>query len=97
MKHLYDIKSDMFNPTGYIRIYIVESKSKEEKDVWILGGGFIMNYISIFDYDNREVTFYSDDMKQSMIIKATSKVVSIFNMISVISLLNILMLLLINS
>ena len=56
-----------------------------------------MNYISIFDYDNREVTFYSDDMKQSMIIKATSKVVSIFNMISVISLLNILMLLLKNS
>ena len=97
MKHLYDIKSDMFNPTGYIRIYIVESKSKEEKDVWILVGGFIMNYISIFDYDNREVTFYSDDMKQSMIIKATSKVVSIFNMISVISLLNILMLLLKNS
>ena len=50
--------ADVVNTKNF-QFYYVTSLIDTEKDIWIFGASFLLNYISIFDYDNKSISFYS--------------------------------------
>ena len=45
----------------YFKFGIVEALEETEKDVWMFGSSFLTHYISSFDYETKQITFYSDE------------------------------------
>lgn len=52
-----DLEIFMFSYSNKIRIEI--RQEEEHNDRWVLGASFLSNYISVYDYDKKEIIFYN--------------------------------------
>lgn len=91
---MYEFSYDAIEKKSFIKFLVVQSLNQDEEDYWILGGIFLTNFLSVFDYLKEEISFYSD-IKSKSLIYSPKKIITlkiILISIVIICIINILLL-----
>lgn len=78
--------NELLEDTLGICFLILRFKPKDTNE-WIIGNWFISNYVSGFDYDNKEISFYSKEEFKKFDIKELSNYILPFILINITFLL----------